>query len=829
MLFCRLPSLILLSLLCSWMVLPASAATDVAAPEPQVGSANLVQLPPVTVRGLLEIQATGQSRISRKLIDRLPRGNGSTNELLGILPDVQVSEQSRSSLTGGEILPPEISISGGQAYQNNFLIDGLSNNSLLDPTQHNPNDPYDVPGQSQELFLDSDLIGEVQVYDSNVPARYGDFTGGVVDATTRMPGPEFSGKLSYRHTRDSWTKFHLQDSEHFDFANSASAVSQPRFEKHHAGLQLNLPLTDATGVLFGTNWLYSRIPLRQLDATQEQSRSNLNLLAKLSHELSPTSVVDAAVTYAPYQATYFLPDTLNSKYSIYGGGAGVNLQLSHFFDSGELKLGVGYLRSENRRDAPQWFRKWAATDSKPWGRIVNSPNSLEGGFGDIDKTQQELELNLDWSAAELGRGAWRHKLNAGLEEGWLVGTFERSETAIQYTGYRISPDVICGDDLTACVDREQFFVERSLYQPVRIQQKIFKTAAYLEDVAQWRRLTLRPGLRLSYDDYLKNANLAPRLAAAYDLWGSGGTVLLGGLNRYYGRSLLAFKLREAKRPPLKEYRTTFNNLVQDWVPDPNGLSNVARFSDLKTPYTDELVVGLDQKFLGSTLSAKRVLRLGRDQFSREYGPVEQDGLRYYTTSNRGHSRHESYRISWSYNDPQEFFLASWNFQRTSTAEDQSGLLADEEGDPRVWYQGQVVYKSELPRQNIGRKHIVKLLYSRKFAGGVDSTLVANYLGSQRVIRNSFVELPIPASNVASRTNPVSGEPIEETLYVYQLVKQKPAWLFDAIFHWQLPGRMDNWHLSLEIDNLLNRRLETMEAPGTYFLGRQFWLGAECRF
>jgi hypothetical protein len=197
---CTLP-VVLLHLVGAWAM--AQAAADTQTPP------EAYRLETMHIEGGLENRATGRSVIPRTVIPHLMRGNGNINELLEVLPDVQVDRRHSNSLSGGEILPPEVSISGGKSFQNNFTIDGISNNSLLDPVARNPNSLTDVPGHSQELFLDSALVEEITVYDSNVPARFGNFTGGVVDARTRSPMPRFGGKLTYRTTRDGWTRFHL--------------------------------------------------------------------------------------------------------------------------------------------------------------------------------------------------------------------------------------------------------------------------------------------------------------------------------------------------------------------------------------------------------------------------------------------------------------------------------------------------------------------------------------------------------------------------------------------------------------------------------------------
>lgn len=95
-------------------------------------------LAPVLVHGQQEPLTNASRIIDRKIIDSFPSGNNSINEILSFLPDIQFSETSNLSTQGGEILPAAVSIAGGKGFENNFIIDGLSNNSILDPDADDP-------------------------------------------------------------------------------------------------------------------------------------------------------------------------------------------------------------------------------------------------------------------------------------------------------------------------------------------------------------------------------------------------------------------------------------------------------------------------------------------------------------------------------------------------------------------------------------------------------------------------------------------------------------------------------------------------------------------
>ncbi|WP_158247253.1 TonB-dependent receptor plug domain-containing protein [Geothermobacter hydrogeniphilus] len=808
-------------------------------------SSTPVVLPPVTIIDSLDIQAKGSSTLTRGIIDRLPRGNGSINEVLDILPDVQFSEGALSSKTGGEITPPDISISGGKVFQNYFAIDGVDNNNLIDPMARNPNEITDVPGHPQQLFIDTGLIEELNVYDSNIPARYGDFTGGVVDARLRNPGREPRARLSWRHTQDTWTKFHIQDEDRYNFEKSGDASRQPHFRKDHVGVGLDIPVNDQLGFLLDVQHIRSDIPLLHLGREETQSRRNSNLFARMVYDRSADDYIDLSLIYAPYQADYFIRDTENSAFNIDGGGARIDAGYHRFWDTGEFHLKFFGRQGESRRDAPLYFRNWLTSSSKPWGSIIGSSTSREGGFGDIDQTQDSLGIDAETTLSLDGVGDIRQEINSGIHYQWHRGAYDRPGTTYLFNEAIKSSDVICTDDLIGCIDEEQYFSRRSVYRASSLDESIQEAAFFVDDRLTFGNLSVRPGLRLSYDNYLENLNPAPRLAVEWDILGNGKTVLIGGLNRYYGRSFLAFKLREAKLPVISQYRPKRNNAVGAgslapgepvsptdpglWELYPSTLQSVARFSSLDTPYSDEAVLGVDQSLFGGRLSLKYVRRRGKDEFARQYGPVQDDGLRYYTMNNNGRSEHDSVRTSWERAWEKQYLLLTWTWQESSSSNENYNAFLDEEDlTERVWYKGEIVYRSELPRTDFNRPHTVELFYTADFPYGFRFTNFARFLSSYHSLENTWEERVVPGSK--QRFDAVKGEFVDETLYVYDDVKRGAEVLVD----WKLSWRGDVFGtpevgLYLDVLNVFNRRVESGVNSGDYRLGRQLWAGMEMSF
>ena len=154
---------------------------------------------------------SGITEIPRDMIELIPSGNQGVTDILKIAPGVQFSEDYRGASSAGEISPGQVSISGAAPYDNLFLLDGMSNSSLLDPASNNPNLASDVAGDPQKFFISQWLIDDVTLYDSDISAKYDGFQGGVVDVKTRKPGTKLGGNISYRGTNNYLTNFFLND------------------------------------------------------------------------------------------------------------------------------------------------------------------------------------------------------------------------------------------------------------------------------------------------------------------------------------------------------------------------------------------------------------------------------------------------------------------------------------------------------------------------------------------------------------------------------------------------------------------------------------------
>ena len=156
--------------------LGATASVDAMLSVAQVAETVLVE--GVTPPAVTTTQTS--ANITADEVNALPMGR--TPYLIAeMMPGLTTNTPNRDQLT----------ISGGFAYDNVFLVDGVDvNDNLL--------------GSMNDLYIE-DAIGEVQVLTSGITAEYGRFSGGVVNVITKSGSNMFGGSYRTTLTRPSWS------------------------------------------------------------------------------------------------------------------------------------------------------------------------------------------------------------------------------------------------------------------------------------------------------------------------------------------------------------------------------------------------------------------------------------------------------------------------------------------------------------------------------------------------------------------------------------------------------------------------------------------------
>jgi hypothetical protein len=123
---------------------------------------------------------TGQSNLTARELNTIPVGR-TPQRIAEFAP----------GLTDNTPNTNQVTISGGFAYDNVFMIDGVDLNDNLFGTANN-------------VFIE-DAIDETQVLTSGISAEYGRFSGGVINMVTKRGGNTFSGSARLNLTNPAWS------------------------------------------------------------------------------------------------------------------------------------------------------------------------------------------------------------------------------------------------------------------------------------------------------------------------------------------------------------------------------------------------------------------------------------------------------------------------------------------------------------------------------------------------------------------------------------------------------------------------------------------------
>lgn len=786
---------------------------------------------PVTNPGGVGETGSGEHVFGQDYIEQFGSSDGSLEGVLKLIPGIQFGEDSESVEGLTDLKPESISISGGRFYENRFVVDGLGNSNRLDPASDSDGAGIDgIGGHEQALFLDADLIGELRVYDSNVPASYGGFTGGVVDATTRRAGSKAEGKLSVSGTRSQWAEFrtYTRDWDPESGGLPPSPPSEPEYERYRANFHYSSPLTNSVGLMTSVSQAYSETPDVTLGKTRNRVQRNQNVLLKLSSELGSRSVLDISATYAPFENEGYLTDVKSSDYIVEGGGYSLKAGYDYLGEGVEHEIDLGWTQSVNNREAPNGYYSWENTRSRQWGREADVGLSREGGYGDLEMIQESTSLAYRVKTLPIAIGPLEVHHQAGAEVGQSSYRYDRDETLFVYDNAVINSEVQCRGVAEDCVQKEQYFAGRRVYDADDVTVRLKEAALHAESTMGWRRLSGTLGLRYDYNDFLKNHDVAFRSRATLDVFGDASTRVIAGYNRYYGAALLTYKLREARAPFYREYRGTEQNIVSDWERESGQGDYRYVFDDVKTPFSDEQTIGVEQTLFGGLMTFKVVKRDNQDEFSRTETETQDDGYRYFIMNNEGRSEYLGISLGWNavYGNTLLSIHGTWSETETNNA-DYDDPIDDMSASEFVSYKGERVPYGDLDilRSDFNRPIVVNVGLSHRFSDQLSAFANARYRGDYDQIKRTNQEVE------GDLIDSGSGEVIRERLTVYEDEERKATLLFDLGVDYRIPLVRDSVLVAgLEVKNALNDRVHTVsEGESGVEPGRQLWLSLGLNF
>ncbi|KGA35955.1 membrane protein [Pectobacterium brasiliense] len=779
----------------------------------------------------------GSQQLVAEEIAKKPTANGNITELLRTNPNVQFSETSRNSETPGELAPDVVSFHGEKFYNNNFMIDGMSNNDRLNPGVNvgevgavaNGNAADDFPsGHPESFWIDSSLIESLSVYDSNVSAKYGQFTGGVIDAKLKKPSfTEPSGSVSYRTTRSSWTKYHLDKKEEDSFSAATTLKRQPKFTKNFYNLNVSQPLNDNAALMFVYSRKESDIPFWHtiFQRWEDQSRESETYMLRGAWDANERNQFSLSLMHSPHSASYVRSNMKDAGFTAEGGGYNANLKWDNQNKWGKVATQLIWKQNENTiKNESDSFYAWAKTDSIDWVSSYSGTAAQQGGYGTVRTEQSGINFKQDWQLNPFSAWGVQHQFDFGVDTDFSKARYQRRDTSYSYTVAVKSAAIVCESGDSACINREQYLSQRSVYEASDVSVAASTYSAYLQDTLTASRLTMVPGVRVDYDDYMKNMNVSPRFSTSYDVWGDRSTEVFGGVNRYYAGNVLAYKLREARKQPYQECRAnTLNNrggctqkstnvTPDEWVfgRDINRASY--RYTSLNTPYSDELNLGVQQRVHDTVWTLKWVHREAKDQFSAEQNKT----TKVYELTNNGKSESDTFSLMVKPVSPIEWNSAifSWsagaNIHKSTSSNKDYDTEADLDG--YILYNGKMIRAIDKPADNFNRPWTAFLELNTEIPNWrLDWTQRLSYVGGYKAMtRTETINCPDDdrCSGYVGATD------------VYEEEQYGNNMLLDWRVTYTQPLGKQNLKVGVDVLNVLNKANKN---ESNYGLGRQFWL------
>ncbi|MBS9778508.1 MAG: TonB-dependent receptor [Gammaproteobacteria bacterium] len=809
-------------------------------------------------------QEMGTQKLDSIDIERLPSKNGTVSDLLKSNPNVRFQEFSDSSLTQGEIEPENVSFHGERFYNNLWLIDGLSNNDNIHPGArngrrvHKPSGSSDdeLPGGgTQSFWINSDIIDSVDVYDSNISAKYGQFTGGVVDAKLKEADTEkISGSVSYRTTRDRWTKFHIygedktkQENNEEDFRKAGTLYNQPQFTKQNYAFNINIPVSDNSAVMFSYSKSTSKIPFfhKYSKTWEEQRRSAETILIKGTHHADNGDTLHLSVMKSPHSSKYFRNNGFNDSYSNNGGGFSTAFNWNHLLDKGTLNTSISYKKSGNEIEHEKNVWQMSRNTSGTIGGYFR----YDGGFGTYSTSRSALTLKQELKLDTIKLGAVAHNISMGWKADFAKGEYNRKKDVTRYSLPRRDNSVVCQDGDISCVNGEQYAGWKNIAKKRHIKVDNNHYSLYFEDNMKFKQFEITPGIRIDYDEYLGNIDVAPRFTASYDVFNDEKTKIFGGVNRYYADSMLRHALSDQLRNQEKYTRKvggSYTYIPWDDVDGKETFSDRSFGGNVKTPYSDEFNVGIRQRIKNTEWTAKWVHRKSDDQFStrneRKKLKNQRKKINFAYLENNGGGKSDSLTLTGRLMEPFEtkYTTISWDLgasysKSTSNFNDDNTIDADydesmspENDSSEIIFDGKVINKKDMPALNFSTPWKVFANVNFDFPQwhlNWNNRLgyTAGYDSYNTGMCNSSYNMPEVCNELG-----YAGEKIE----AYEKTSFPKRFTLDWHFSYKPPVPGGNFELSLDVLNVLDKTVESSlpfnhySRKVGYKSGRQFWLGAK---
>lgn len=323
-----------------------------------------------------------------------------------------------------------------------------------------------------------------------------------------------------------------------------------------------------------------------------------------------------------------------------------------------------------------------------------------------------------------------------------------------------------------------------------------------------------PGVRYDYDNYLSNHNISPRFMTEWDIFANQTSMITAGYDRYYGGNILDMGLRDIRN---------------SWTESVSGNKTLTRYQDLKTPYNDELAMGLQQKIGKNVIArANYVYREAHDQISKSSRTDSATKTTITEYNNDGKTKTHSFSLSFELAEPLHIRQVDINPQIVFSYIKSKGNLSlnngyeeSNTGDNQVVYNGNLVSYDSVPVADFNNP--LKISLNMDFTHQPSGLVWANTLAWQEARK---------ARIILGKTNAqYISEYSDYKQYVDEKLDSSLTW--DTRLSWTPQFlKQQNLTISADILNVLDSKTAvdtTNTGVATYASGRTFWLDVSMKF
>lgn len=334
------------------------------------------------------------SVVSRNEVANLPLAIRNWDDLLFTLPGVQGDRYTEQTGTTNAGRTGGVSIHGNRSLQNNFLLDGVDNNSISTNVQ-------ELSTQVSRPSIDA--IDEFKVVTSPFTAEYGRAPGGAIVVTTKSGTNNIRGTV-YDYFRDA--KF---DSRTY-FAKKAN-IDKPVNDQNQFGANIGGPIVKSRAFFFG-DFEGTRI-------TQGVLRTGRVPTAAERSGVFSSAIVDPANGRVPFANNTIPADRIDPIAKAFlelvplpnTSGSNNFIRQPSVEDDGErylvrsdVKLGahdnvfVRYIYTDRLRFVPGFFGGVVdGTSTSAWGRNFLTSHSTIAGWTKVISSTLVNEARVSWA------------------------------------------------------------------------------------------------------------------------------------------------------------------------------------------------------------------------------------------------------------------------------------------------------------------------------------------------------------------------------------------------------------------------------------------------